>query len=177
MEERALIEYFDHIEPYRALWKATNAYYYAYLESLLGFLVPKGKKVLKLEVGDSRFWKRREQISDEECEYIIAIDVLGYIKDVGGFMEGAKRILKPNGRIIITQYNALWEPVLRVASALGLRMPSIEQNWLSMHDLKNFAHLAGLEVVKSGAKMLFPEYIPILSSFLNKFVANIFPFS
>jgi len=60
---------------------------------------------------------------------------------------------------------------------LGLRMPSIEQNWLSMADLRNFAYIAGLEVVKSGSKMIMPKYVPLLSAFLNKIIANIFPFS
>jgi glycosyltransferase involved in cell wall biosynthesis len=71
----------------------------------------------------------------------------------------------------------LWEPALRLASRLGWRQGPIEQNWLSPHDLENFAYLAGFEVVKSGTKMLVPFYFPLLSVFCNKFLVNIFPFT
>lgn len=110
-------------------------------------------------------------------EYILASDVLGYVSDIEEFMRETSRLMDPSSRLVITGYNALWEPVLRLASKLGLRMPLIEENWLSMHDLKNFAHLASLEVVKSGTKMLVPKYIPLVSYVFNRFLANIFPFS
>jgi glycosyltransferase involved in cell wall biosynthesis len=37
--------------------------------------------------------------------------------------------------------------------------------------------LAGFDVVKSGAKMIMPVYVPLVSSFLNAIVANLWPFS
>ncbi len=176
MKEEELITYFDNIASERSKWKKRNWYYYKYLNNLINFLVPPNKKVLRVEVGDSLFWKVKPS-KEETFDYVVVTDILSYVGDVQGFMESASKRLKSGGRIVISQYNALWEPMLRLASKIGLRMPSIEQNWLSMHDLKNFASLADLEVIKSGTKMIFPKYIPLLSSFLNKFVANIFPFS
>jgi len=114
---------------------------------------------------------------DEKFEYIIASDVLGRIDDVENFIRQAKSALSPSGRILITQYSALWEPILRLATHMGLRNGAIEQNWLSMNDLKNFSYLAGLEVVKCGTKMVMPIYIPLISYLLNSVVANIWPFS
>lgn len=104
-------------------------------------------------------------------------DVLGHVYDIELFLRQSKQSVGDDERIVITQYSALWEPILRVASALGLRTGVIEQNWLSLNDLKNFSNLAGLEVVKSGTKMLIPIYIPFISSFVNSFVSNIWPFS
>ena len=60
---------------------------------------------------------------------------------------------------------------------VGLRRPVSEQNWLTLSDLKNMAYLSGFEVVKSGSKMLCPIYIPIISEFFNKILANVYPFS
>lgn len=177
MKEKELIEYFDRIASERVKWKQRSSYYYKYLENLITFLVPQGKKVLKVEVGDNSFWKNENGLLPHSYDYVVATDVLGYIGDIQRFLEKVGQLIKNDGRVLLTQYNALWEPILRLASSVGLRMPSIEQNWLSMGDLKNFAHLAGFEVVKSGTKMLCPKYIPLLSSFLNKIVANIFPFS
>ncbi len=135
----------------RDFWKR---YYYRYLESFLSFLV-----------------------SSENHNYVTVLDVLGNVVDVQLFLQEMKEALADDGRIIITQYNALWEPILRLASWLGLRAGPVEQNWLAMGDLKIFSFMAGFEVIKSGTKMIMPLYIPLLSSSLNRFLANLWPFS
>lgn len=134
-------------------WKR---YYYRYLASFVGFLVP-----LDALPGD----------------YLVFSDVLGNTPDIQAFLAEKGKSLPDDGRIVLTQYNALWEPILRLASHLGLRKGYIEQNWLSMGDLRNFANLAGLETVKSGTKMIMPVYIPLVSFLLNRFLANIWPLS
>lgn len=136
----------------KAFWKR---YYYNYLESFISFLMPPDAK---------------------KHDYVVVSDVLGNTCDIELFLREIGKTLPKDGRLVITQYSAFWEPILRLASRLRLRMAVIEQNWLTMLDLKNFAHLAGFEVVKSGTKMLMPIYIPILSFLLNKFLANIWPF-
>ena len=171
-----IITYFDSIAPERPKWKNRNRYYYSYLNGFIDFLVPKNEKTLKIEVGDTSFWKNAA-VRAQKYEYIVITDVLGYVRDVQEFVQQAASLLEPNGRIVITEYNALWEPVLKFGSKIGLRMPYVQQNWLSMGDLKNMTYLAGLEVVKSGTKMLVPKYIPLVSAFFNIFVANVFPFS
>jgi glycosyltransferase involved in cell wall biosynthesis len=67
--------------------------------------------------------------------------------------------------------------VLRLASALRLRSPSVEQNWLSPHDIRSFLYLANFETIREGKKLLLPIYIPLLSAFCNTILANIWPFS
>ena len=151
--------------------KYLSRYYHNYLNSFLNFLVPDNKKVITLNL----------QIRDElkkNYDYIIISDVLGYVYDIQEYLTKAQSLIEDNGRIIITQYSSLWEPVLRLASIFRLRSTlKIEQNWLSINDIKNFAHLANLDVIKFGTKMIMPIYIPVVSSFLNKYIANIFPFS
>lgn len=136
----------------RPFWKR---YYYGYLSDFIAFLTPPA-------AGSG---------------YRVISDELGRVPDVQAFLEGVKKTLPADGRVVVTQYSALWEPVLRVASHIGLRSDKDEQNWLSMHDLKNFAYLSGFEVVRSGSKMLMPIYIPGLAEILNILIANIWPFS
>jgi len=132
-------------------WKR---YYYSYLDSFINFLRP----------GEG-----------QTC--LVISDVLGRVNDISLFLLEAKSKLDSHGRLIITQYNALWEPILRLASWLGWRKGPVEQNWLAFADLKNFAYLAGLEVIRSGTKMPVPVYIPIVSPLFNRFLANLWPFS
>lgn len=151
----------------KSFWKR---YYYNYLKSVTDFLVPSNAKSFVID-------KENIALLDEKYEYIVASDVLGNIADIQGFLEGVGKGLTSDGRIVIMQYSALWEPILRLASWLKLRDAVIEQNWLSIGDIKIFAYLAGFETVKSGTKMLLPVYIPLVSFLLNKYLANIWPFT
>lgn len=81
-------------------------------------------------------------------------DALTQVYDVEKFLKSVNGLIHDQGRVVIVQYNSLWEPVLKLASKFGFRRPMKEVNWLSMADLKNFAYLSGFEVVKSGTKMI-----------------------
>lgn len=160
-------------------WKR---YYYDYLNSFQKFITPGDAKVCRVGVSyllDKAQSKNQKffGIGEREYDYVVVNDALGYVHDVENFFREARSVLAKDGRIFITQYSALWEPILRLASVLGMRDGKIEQNWLSRNDLKNFSYLAGFDVVKSGTKMLMPIYIPIISYLLNNVVANIWPFT
>ncbi len=154
------------------IWNTKNKYYHDYVRDFISFLTPAGKKTLEINPETPAFSAFRNKY-----DYVVFSDVLGYVTDVTEILTGSLRILNTEGRVIVTQYNALWEPLLSFASRFGLRKPEISQNWLSLADLRNFAYLSGFEVVKSGTKMMLPVYIPFISEFVNKYISNIFPFS
>ncbi len=165
-------EYFSRYADKKIKLRRRNRFYYGYVQSLRTFLIPDKAKSLTIE--DPTISKIK---AVGEYQYVAISDTLGYIYDIQNFLMDINKALSADGRIIITQYSALWEPVLRLASSLGLRMPSMEQNWVSKIDLVNFLELAGFEVVKSGSKMLCPFYFPVISYFFNSYIANIFPFN
>lgn len=146
-------------------------YYHEYLQFFVNFLIPKGKKTLyaELEISEN---------NKEKYDYIVVSDVLGYVDDIQEYLQKLRLFLNEDGRIVVTQYSSFWEPLLRLASFLHIRQTlKIEQNWLSLNDIKNFGTLSDLEPIKAGTKLLLPVYIPILSFVFNKYLANIFPFS
>jgi glycosyltransferase involved in cell wall biosynthesis len=67
----------------------------------------------------------------------------------------------------------LWEPVLKFAERVGLKMAEPTQNWLPLEDLQNLIYLAGFEVIKKGYRFLLPAKIPVLSAFFNQFLAKL----
>ena len=87
------------------------------------------------------------------------------------FLETLGKSLTPSTRVIITYYSNLWRPVLRVATALGLRSETPEENWIAPEDLRNLLLLAGYELVREESKLLIPIYIPLLSYLANRFLA------
>lgn len=170
--EESLKTQWQTYEARRDYWRAKNRFYHRYVERLVGFLVPEGVRVYTVTHPLTPFVG-----TEGQYDYIVASDMLGHVFDVQSFFEEAERHLAPGGRIVVTQYSALWEPVLRLASLLRLRSPSVEQNWISPGDIRTFFALAGLERLKAGQKLLMPKYLPLISAFFNTILANLWPFS
>jgi len=108
---------------------------------------------------------------NEQFDVIILADVLGHLLDIETALRRLRSCCTPKTRIVISYYNFLWEPFLRLAEWIGLKMPQQQQNWLSPADIHNFLRLADFEVVKTERRILLPKYIPLLSTFLNRFLA------
>lgn len=80
---------------------------------------------------------------------IILDNVIGDIPDLQIYFEKLQKELDNGDRILISYHNPLWEPILHLASKLGLRKKVDNQNWLDKNDLKNILDLAGFEVITS----------------------------
>lgn len=108
---------------------------------------------------------------DETFDVIILSDVIGHLFDVESALRRLRICCTPETRVVISYYNFLWEPILRVAEKLGMKMPQPEQSWLSPADIENLLHLADYEVVKSERRLLVPKYVPLISTIFNRFFA------
>lgn len=106
-------------------------------------------------------------------DVVVLSDVIGHLYDIQRGMRRVNGLLTPGGRVIITYYSFLWEPVLGLAEKLGQKTPWPEQNWLSMNDIDNLLHLAGFEVVRRGTDILSPVAVPVVSDALNLVAAKL----
>src|SRR3989338_7613397 len=152
------------------------------LHPSIGYGIDTSQAMLKIAERKYNQPKFRFLVSDlenikEKFDYIVISDTLGYVDDIGNLLKKLHPVIDQHSRIVITQYNQLWEPILEWGSKIGIRIDSPIQNWLSVKDIENLLYLSGFETIKSGNKLLLPAYIPFLSSFLNKFLVNIFPFN
>ncbi len=115
-----------------------------------------------------------DQISiNETFDYVIVSDAIGYVDDVQEVFQALQKFCRPDTRIIITYFNYLWSPLLKLSEFLNFRMKRPVQHWLPLNDFQNILHLSNFEVIKKSYRMLCPFKIPVLSSFLNRFVANL----
>ncbi|MFT5207631.1 MAG: hypothetical protein ACI9CF_001387, partial [Candidatus Omnitrophota bacterium] len=109
----------------------------------------------------------------EKFDYIVLSNLVGYLHDAQQSFEQLHAASQPHTRIVIHYYNYLWEPFLKLGEWLGLKLKQGEQNWLTLDDLKNLLDIAGFETIKKYKKILFPFYIPIISNFINRWIANL----
>ena len=115
-----------------------------------------------------------EQIElNEAFDVILVSNLVGYLEDVQKMLEGLRRVCHDRTKIILTNFNHAWEPLLHLAEKLGIKARAPEQNWLSQKDLENLLYLAGLETYQATPRMLLPLRIPLISWFLNRFVGSL----
>lgn len=121
---------------------------------------------LEFRVGDAETLELSETF-----DVIILADLVGHLVDVEAVFRRLRRICEPHTRIIVSYYNYLWEPVLRLCEKVGMKMPQPEQSWLSPSDIANLLSLADFEVVKMERRLLLPKRIPLLSPLCNNLLA------
>jgi len=110
---------------------------------------------------------------DEKFDYVIFSNVIGYLPDIQRAFEEVKKVSHPGTKIIVTYYNFLWQPILKIGEFLNIRMRQPQQNWLSKKDIENILYVSGFDVFKSGERMIIPKYIPLISNFFNRYIARL----
>lgn len=114
-----------------------------------------------------------EKLSLGETFDYILFDYVFDTVDILRALEVIRDHCTPDTRLIIFNYNQLWEPILELASKVGLRSKLIEPNWVSENDIRGFLKLAGFRPVRVHRRFLFPKWIPLFSWFLNNVVARL----
>ena len=106
----------------------------------------------------------------ERFDYVIVSDV----SDTADVLATFTRVLslcEPQGRVLVYGHNPWWRPMLALAGAIGLRMPSRAPNWLSEDDVRGLLQLAGFHVIRVYRTVLIPRRIPLVSEFVNRVIA------
>jgi SAM-dependent methyltransferase len=132
-----------------------------------------------VEIARGKFPHLQFEVSDveslhieEKFDYVLMDGTIGNVDDIQLAFKELRKICKPETRLIIVYYNYLWEPALKLAESLGLRMKHLLQHWLSLDDIANLLYLNDFEVVKKGYHCLMPVNIPLISTFLNRIMRN-----
>jgi SAM-dependent methyltransferase len=123
---------------------------------------------LEFHVADAVDYK-----SDVKFDYVILSDLLSSLWDIQLVLHNLKNLVNSRTKIIISAYNYLWEPSLKLGEFLGLKDKQPLQSWLSVKDIGNLLELEDFEIVKVDRKLLFPKYIPIINLIFNVFLANL----
>lgn len=106
-------------------------------------------------------------------DYVILSGLLGQVEDIQQVLEQVRVVVRPDTRILIDQYNYLWEPLLKFGEAVGLKTPQRIQNWLPLEDIGNLLFLADYEVIRRGHRFLMPRKVPLIAPLINRCIAKL----
>ena len=133
-----------------------------------------------VEIARSKYPELRFVAGDAEAlpisepfDYVLLSDVIGYLEDVQRAFDQLNRVCHPRTRVLLTYFNYLWEPLLRLGERLGMKRPQPDQNWLAVEDLQNLLSLAGFQTITKGYKILLPLRVPLLAPLCNRVLANL----
>jgi ubiquinone/menaquinone biosynthesis C-methylase UbiE len=116
-----------------------------------------------------------EFTSEEKFDYIILSDLVNDLPDVQAVLERLREVSHPGTRIVLNFFNNLSRPILGAAEKAGAKAPTQFQNWLSSDDMANLLYLAGWEIIKRDACVLWPVNTPLIAPLLNRWVAPLTP--
>ena len=108
----------------------------------------------------------------ETFDYVLFNHIFDTV-DIQAALERARQHCTDDARLVILNYNPFWQPVLELASALGLRAPFAEPNWVSEGDLRGLLSLAGFRLIKTHRLILAPKRIPFVSWLCNDVLARL----
>lgn len=111
------------------------------------------------------------RLSVDDPDYLILNGTVHYERDILSFFHQLHKTCNHKTRIIVLYYSRLWRPLMNLASFLGIRSKTPEQNWVDHKDIVNILQLADFEPVSSDSKIIIPFYFPILSNFINRYLA------
>ncbi len=106
-------------------------------------------------------------------DVIVLVDKIGLLEDCEAMLASLQRLCGSDTRVVIAYWSHLWEPILKLASALGHRMPQVEENWLSTADVANLLNLADFEIIKREWRQLLPKRLFGLGTVINRYVATL----
>ena len=112
-----------------------------------------------------------EEVHGQTFDFIVMSDLVGHLEDVWLAFRQARTLAHSQTRLVVTWYNFLWEPLLKLGEKIGLKMPVNDENWLSLNDLDGLLSLNHFDVVQHGSRMLIPRNVPLLAPFANSFLS------
>jgi SAM-dependent methyltransferase len=106
-------------------------------------------------------------------DYIVLSDLLHVLWDAQKALNNIRKFCGPSTLIVISNYNFLWEPILKVGEIIGLKEKSPNSNWLSYNDIINLLEIEGFQIISDAQKLLVPKFVPLLNFIFNKVLVNL----
>jgi ubiquinone/menaquinone biosynthesis C-methylase UbiE len=109
----------------------------------------------------------------ETFDYIILSDMMDSLWDAQKAIHNVRKLCHQQTRIVLSQYNFLWEPIVKFLEWSCLKQKQPNSNWFSVKDTEGLLQLEGFQTIRTEKKILLPVYIPLLHSLFNGFLVNL----
>ena len=112
-----------------------------------------------------------QELPEPEPDYIVMSMLLDEVYDIQQVVRQVRTWSAPDTRVVIVTYSRLWRPFIRLAELLHMKARSAGENYVPWDEIENMIALEGFEVTKRLDGVLMPLRIPLLSAFINRWIA------
>lgn len=105
--------------------------------------------------------------SDEKFDYIILVDVLDHVYDLHDVFASLYNLCHDTTKVIVTTITPCWDPILSFMEKIGAKMPEGPHNFIEKRSIGKILEVLNFSISYSGYLLLFPKYIPLLSTIAN----------
>jgi 2-polyprenyl-3-methyl-5-hydroxy-6-metoxy-1,4-benzoquinol methylase len=144
--------------------------------------VRRGAKVISLDIGPRLLVKVREKCKvravagsvlrlpfpDDTFDYLISSEVIEHTPSPEQALREFGRVLKHEGRIVVTTPNKIWKFAILIANIFKLRPYEGLENWISWGDLRKSCSEAGILIEQEQGIHMFPFILPVMYPILNQ---------
>ncbi len=103
-------------------------------------------------------------------DLVILTDVLESSTDIFELFKQIKKILNPNGKLIISSINTKWNFILKFLEILKLKEKSNQFSYIHNKKIQNVAMGVGFELINTTSRQFFP----FKTFFIGNFINNLF---
>jgi 2-polyprenyl-3-methyl-5-hydroxy-6-metoxy-1,4-benzoquinol methylase len=86
-------------------------------------------------------------VRDESFDVVVSSEMIEHTEAPERVVKELARVLRPDGLLVLTTPNRIWQGIVRAASRFGLRPFRGLENFLAWHHLERSCQAAGLEVL------------------------------
>ena len=106
-----------------------------------------------------------------EPDYVVMSMLLDDVYDIQQVLDEVGRWCGRRTRVIIVTYSRLWRPLIRLAEILRIKSRAEGENYVPWVEVENLLATEGFEVTKRIDGVLMPLRIPLVSAFINRWIA------
>ncbi|MBT5415380.1 MAG: glycosyltransferase [Rhodospirillaceae bacterium] len=106
-------------------------------------------------------------------DVILLSDTIGFLEDVEEAFRRLHGLCDRDTRIVVAYHSRLWEPLLNLVAAVGLKSPAPAENYLRLDDISCLLQLADFEIIKREWRQLLPKRLAGLGVVVNRFIATL----
>lgn len=126
---------------------------------------------IKIDFSLVRFNSYPLPFPDDKFDAVLCFETLEHMPQPGRFLEELYRLLKPNGELLLTTPNSLWEPVHWLAAILEIHHSEGPHKFLSKRMVIQLLNKAGFHITREDTTVLIPagpKSITALGEFLER---------
>ena len=108
-----------------------------------------------------------KNIAEKKFDLLVITDIYEVTDDIYSFMNTVKKILKPEGKILINSINTKWNLILIIFELFNFKNKSSSRSYIHIKKINSITQSAGYSLDSSFSRQIFPFKMFYLGDFIN----------